>query len=428
MGVDTSHEGQDSTESSNTVYTPVGRRTVLKGVAAGGFVATGLNGAVAGKPGKGGKCDIAVPEDYSTIQAAVDAASDGDTICVGDGTYGEQVVVNKSVTLRNKKGESPTIEPAASPQAFTIPESGPSWEPLVFAFGGSESGGAVSGSGTVDVSVSGFTIDGDGTQPAANRKPGVLYRNASGTVADNTVQNMGVGGRETFGVLAYGDSDVVIEGNSISEYERGGIGVTGDGGAHPSPTADIRNNTVTGSAGLGEAWGPNGIQVGYGAEGKIRENEVRDNRYSDESPTAAGILVFESDGVQVQDNVVENADVGLAIGSWGWFRPSADNNKFMKNDVVDAEFGTWLEVVAYPGYSQTAPSGSNNKIADNVFEDDEGTAEPDGNIGVGISVIDAHPDYDPVAENNKIIRNTITGFDTEIDVAGTGTKVVPTEP
>ena len=414
----------------------LGRRTVLKGLAAGSVGSFAFAGAAAGKPGKqgvSGKCDIAVPDDYSTIQDAVDAANTGDTICVGDGTYSEQVVVNKSVTLQNKDGESPTIEPGTSPKAFTIPESSPTWEPMVFAYGGSESGGAVSGAEIVDVDLSGFTLDGNDTQPAARRKPGVLYRNAVGPISDNTIENMGVGGKETFGVLAYGNSDVKVVGNSVSGYERGGIGANGDGGAQSSPTADIRDNTVIGSANLGEAWGPNGIQVGFGAEGQVRNNEVRDNRYSDEGPVAAGILIFESDEVAVRDNTVANADIGLSCGSWGWFRASADGNQFMKNYVVDTEFGALLEAVAEPYdgvLTQADPSVSNTKVTHNSFEDDEETAEPDGNIGVGVVVDDNNIDnaFEPVAANNKIVRNTITGFETQIEDEGTGTKVGPIEP
>ncbi|MFB6295328.1 MAG: hypothetical protein ABEH66_00590 [Halobacteriales archaeon] len=139
------------------------RRTALKGIAGGGLGSVLLAGRVGAKPGKGtsgGACDLVVPDDEATIQGAVDAASPGDTICVKDGTYAEQVLIDKSLTLKSAADAAPTIEPAASPDAFTIPESGPTWEPMVFAYGGTESGGDVSGSGTVDVTLSGFTLDG----------------------------------------------------------------------------------------------------------------------------------------------------------------------------------------------------------------------------------------------------------------------------
>lgn len=51
---------------------------------------------------------IHVPGDYSTIQAAIDAADPGDTIEVADGTYTENVDVYKQVTIRSENGYSST--------------------------------------------------------------------------------------------------------------------------------------------------------------------------------------------------------------------------------------------------------------------------------------------------------------------------------
>ena len=42
-------------------------------------------------------------ETFSSIQAAVNAASSGDTITVDAGTYGERVVVSESLTIRGAK-------------------------------------------------------------------------------------------------------------------------------------------------------------------------------------------------------------------------------------------------------------------------------------------------------------------------------------
>jgi nitrous oxidase accessory protein NosD len=414
----------------------IDRRTALAALAAGGVATAASTGVGAAKPGKGagngpkkGGCDIAVPDDHATIQAAVDAADDGDTVCVADGTYAEQVVIDKSLTLRSAEGASPTIEPADAPRSFTIPESGPAWEPMVFAYGGTESGGDVSGADTVDVTVSGFTLDGRSEQPDARRKPAVLFRNASGAVSENTVENMGVGGKETFGILAYGDSEVAIVGNTVSEYERGGIGANGDGGAHPSPAVQIRRNDLTGSTGLGEAWGPNGIQVGFGATGDIRRNAVADHRYSDEEPVASGILVFESDGVRVQRNEVTNADIGLSCGSWGWLQQSASNNKFTQNHVEDVEYGALVESVAEPYggvLTKSDPEANDNKIVGNTLT---GESDPDGNIGVGVIVEDnIDNEYEPVAWNNKLINNDIANFETAVEDQGTDTKVAPFDP
>jgi hypothetical protein len=45
---------------------------------------------------------IRVPEDYSTIQAAVDAASSGDVIDIAPGTYRETITIDRSVTVRGR--------------------------------------------------------------------------------------------------------------------------------------------------------------------------------------------------------------------------------------------------------------------------------------------------------------------------------------
>ena len=53
---------------------------------------------------------IVVPDDYSTIQGAVNAASDGDTISVRNGTYHEKVTVDKPLTLAGENKDNTAIE------------------------------------------------------------------------------------------------------------------------------------------------------------------------------------------------------------------------------------------------------------------------------------------------------------------------------
>lgn len=99
------------------------------------------------------KVDLVVPDDYPTIQEAVDAAQFGDVVLVkaAGGPYVEQVVISKDLTLRGM--HNPVIQAPDDPAYFTVQESGSRWEPVVFAYGGTASGSAVSGSETVDVSI-----------------------------------------------------------------------------------------------------------------------------------------------------------------------------------------------------------------------------------------------------------------------------------
>lgn len=53
---------------------------------------------------------ISVPNDYTTIQEAVDAAYNGDTVYVHSGLYSERVTVNKSISLVGESRESTIID------------------------------------------------------------------------------------------------------------------------------------------------------------------------------------------------------------------------------------------------------------------------------------------------------------------------------
>lgn len=371
----------------------------------------------------GGDCQSAA---YESIQNAVANASAGDTVQVCDGTYREQVVITKDLTLEAKQGHAPTIESPDSATMYEINESaGNDWRPIVFAYGGdANDDNLVSGEGVIEVSVKGFEIDGRSINSSSYRHVGVFYRNADGTVADNTVERMGVGGGETFGILAYGNSEVTIADNHVSEYERGGIGANGDGGANPGPTVTIEGNVVNGSTGIKEAYGPNGIQVGFGAKGKIVNNVVKNNRYSTDRAVASGILVFESDDVQIRGNTIENADAGIGIGSWGLFAASANDTKVMNNDISDVNVGVHMEVVSF-GASKTNSSVSDTKVVNNELTDAD---QSDDDIGIQIQTIDLSADSDPVASNNKLINNELTGFNHTIVDGGAETKLAANEP
>jgi len=63
---------------------------------------------------------INVPADYITIQAAISAASPGATIFVAAGTYGENIIVDKSVSIKGAGAENTIVEGFNGNTAFTI--------------------------------------------------------------------------------------------------------------------------------------------------------------------------------------------------------------------------------------------------------------------------------------------------------------------
>lgn len=64
----------------------------------------------------GRNCDIKVPTQFISIQAAINVATNGNTICVDSGTYNEDVLINKSIRLSGK-GASKSIINGQDPNA-----------------------------------------------------------------------------------------------------------------------------------------------------------------------------------------------------------------------------------------------------------------------------------------------------------------------
>jgi nitrous oxidase accessory protein NosD len=62
------------------------------------------------QPAKSSPATIRVPDDYATIQAAINASNSGDTVYVRAGTYQENLVIDKSITLEGESRENTTIE------------------------------------------------------------------------------------------------------------------------------------------------------------------------------------------------------------------------------------------------------------------------------------------------------------------------------
>ncbi len=243
---------------------------------------------------------------YATFALGVDAVIADGTLYVDIGTYQEQVIVGKDLEIAGA-GAGATILAPTTPGKYKIAESTATWEPVIFLYGGTDDGsGNVSGAAVSNIDIHDLTVDGNDRTPT-DRSAGMLLRNVAGTIAGNTVQNMNIDGKQTFGVIVYGNSDVVIDGNTVKEFSRGGIGVM-------SGYAVISNNLVLGPGlGVPVTWAPNGIQIGYGAEGTISGNEVSGCGWPGTDWSGTAIMVVDTNNVIVENNYVHDNETGIGV-------------------------------------------------------------------------------------------------------------------
>ena len=292
---------------------------------------------------------------YCSIQDAIDDAVAGDTINVAAGIYVEQITITESLSLIGAGEDVVTIQAPAADRPGSVIEGAYTWDYMLAAY---------ATSGTIDVRVEGFTFDanGEGKSSGTDRFAGVFMRDVDGATSglfSCTIGDFGTTEYESWGVWVGGASDLTIDDNALSGYTHYGMVINGDGDVGEDPDVVVSNNDLTGSS-----TPLNGIQIGYGATGRITGNTVRDHTRS--SPSAAvGIFVIESDGITLgSGNTVNNCFYGLLLSG-------SDGSTVFEN--------TFTDNIAY----HIGLDGSNNnEITANTIT---GTATGTEDTAIGLS-------------------------------------------
>jgi parallel beta-helix repeat protein len=225
---------------------------------------------------------IHVPADHPTIQAAINAAADGDTIIVSDGTYTENI---------DFKGKAITLESADGPTTTIIDGGDTS---CVVKFVTRETSTAV---------LRGFTIQHGRASPSCGFEgAGILVANASPTIVRNIISNnhgcVGTGIGVGFGSPIIQDNLITQNGGTTCSGGRGGgISIRG------ASSAQIIGNTITNNnAGNG---GGGGITLA-GADATIIRGNLISGNVAD---TEGGAIDMVSDSTPVISNniIIQNS-------------------------------------------------------------------------------------------------------------------------
>lgn len=261
-------------------------RVAIRSIAAGAALWTMLGSTAAST--------LRVPQDFPTIQAAIDAAPGGETVEVAPGTYRENLVIAKSLVLRSSNGA-----------AVTVIDGGRVGPVVVVMSGTAVQLATIQRSGTVALATSPTGTGALTIQSSEFQSSGVVSGTSTGAL---TIQ------RSSSVVIASGNGidSVTIQGftitNGLNSFN--GPGTGGPGGISlDSVIAVIRDNVIQNNAGC--------FGAGIGARtaaATIRDNQIRNNTQdaSCEGADGGGIFI-NGDGVApslISNNTVSGHTIG----------------------------------------------------------------------------------------------------------------------
>ena len=336
-------------------------------------------------------CTVQVVAGQS-IQDAIDGAASGATVCVGPGSYQENLLINKDdITLKGAGPENTVLEPPAQPRPFCPvlqipPIGGENFGLNGICVADLDPQGKVLRT-VNDVRVTGFTVrDFSGV--------GILFGGTNEARADHNV----AANNKSYGITAFLSTHGLFEYNT--SYGSGDAGIY----VGNSPNADfkIRYNTA-----FADLWG---ILVRDASTGSVTDNLLHDS--------CSGLVFLNT---------------GTTTGVHNW-RAShnivAHNDKFCSAEAAELPF-------TLTGVGILIGGGDHIVLRANRVLTNHPGGEPSlindvplagGIVVVSTANVSVFPGfYGDVAEHNIIVHNTVLDnqpFDLVYDGLGSGNRFV----
>jgi len=310
---------------------------------------------------------LTVPDPYPTIQAAINAANASDTIQVAAGIYYENVIVNKSVTLRGEDSATTIIDANQTGHGVKMNASNIQVHQFTIRNGGNQyaclyvdsQGGHVIADNVLTGSYCGIDMcECDGCTIIGN----MLYDNGMTGVSFSYSHHNDIVGNNVsesaYGIKGQASNDNFIINNTLSQNSYS-IYLT------QSVRNDITNNMVSAQT--------------YGIYLLSSDtNDIEDNTVTDSS---IGIYIRDSSGNSVFHNTMRDNSYGLQLAystnnpvdlntasenDWGFRLYDADSNALTRNTLHENTWGIYFENGA------TANTLYHNNLIDNVKQVHQG--------------------------------------------------------
>ena len=277
---------------------------------------------------------IQVPADQLTIQAAINAANNGDTVQVAPGTYSENI---------NFSGKAITVTSNQGPQA-TIIDGNHAGPVVTFS----------SGEGPQSV-LNGFTIQNGSAQYFPNYQGGgIRITSSSPTITGNIITNNDAGG-DGGGIYSSSGSPV-IKGNTISNNHEtsgwsggNGEGVYIGGGSAPQ----LIGNVISGNSAYQGSGG--GLMLNGALTPLIQGNIISNNSaYSQ----GGGIAIINDSQALIQNNLITGNNAPSGGGIY-WGVPYGSRGPYVVNNTLYGNTGAQGSAILAGGYQAQALLSNN---------------------------------------------------------------------
>jgi len=378
---------------------------------------------------------LQVPQEYPTIQAAVNAAGTGDVVEVDAGTYLENVIVNKTVTIRGASATSTVVDGGGIGVVFNIQEDNVELCNLTVQNGGSYSGV------TIYYPYDGLTIR---NTRIIDNVVGVVISD----VNDNTIEDNVFINNQMYSIDVMYSSNTIIRGNQISESAYG-VEVS------DTSSSQIVNNTISDTS--------YGIYVPHSNNNNISANMLTSNSwniyltysnsniigYNNILEGTVGIQVMHSEGNSVLNNTVSDSSYGIYLGycgtntvsgntvslndwglelynsvgstvienlvkdnTWGaWVAEDSVGNSIYHNDFIDNVKGAFQDLTSSNSWNTPTAPYRGNYWSDYKGTDTDGDGT--GDTYVPWEGVDWHPLMEPYGVYHDVAVISVTSSDTQ---------------